>query len=248
MGRKQRWLATVLALGLMGSAAASAGAPAGATYRVARVIDGDTLDLSDGQRVRLLQIDTPELGSGECYSRASRTALLRLAPEGGAVTLEADPALDKVDRYGRVLRYVKHNGVNVNIRLVLDGAAAPYFYRGDRGRYATRILAAVTRAKNAKRGFWGACRGTVLNVNGQVETRVGKVPGNGIAVTPIAPLVPKTPPSGSKCDANYADDCVPLVDYDLDCADIRALGIAPVRVVGSDVHRLDGDGDGWGCV
>ena len=136
MGRKQRWLATVLALGLMGSAAASAGAPAGATYRVARVIDGDTLDLSDGQRVRLLQIDTPELGSGECYSRASRTALLRLAPEGGAVTLEADPALDKVDRYGRVLRYVKHNGVNVNIRLVLDGAAAPYFYRGDRGRYA----------------------------------------------------------------------------------------------------------------
>ena len=241
MGRKQRWLATVLALGLMGSAAASAGAPAGATYRVARVIDGDTLDLSDGQRVRLLQIDTPELGSGECYSRASRTALLRLAPEGGAVTLEADPALDKVDRYGRVLRYVKHNGVNVNIRLVLDGAAAPYFYRGD------RILAAVTRAKDAKRGFWGACRGTVLNVNGQVETRVGKVPGNGI-VTPIAPLVPKTPPSGSKCDANYADGCVPLVDYDLDCADIRALGIAPVRVVGSDVHRLDGDGDGWGCV
>ena len=197
MGRKQRWLATVLALGLMGSAAASAGAPAGATYRVARVIDGDTLDLSDGQRVRLLQIDTPELGSGECYSRASRTALLRLAPEGGAVTLEADPALDKVDRYGRVLRYVKHNGVNVNIRLVLDGAAAPYFYRGDRGRYATRILAAVTRAKNAKRGFWGACRGTVLNVNGQVETRVGKVPGNGIAVTPIAPLVPKTPRAGA---------------------------------------------------
>jgi hypothetical protein len=31
----------------------------------------------------------------------------------------------------------------------------------------------------------------------------------------------------------------------VDCADIRALGIAPVRVVGADPHRLDGDHDGW---
>lgn len=247
MGRKQRWLAIVLAIGLMGSAAASAGAPAGATYRVARVIDGDTLDLSDGQRVRLLQIDTPELGSGECYSRASRRALLRLAPEGGPVTLEVDPALDRVDRYGRILRYVKHDGVNVNVRLTLDGAAAPYFYNGERGKYARRLLAAVTRARESKRGLWGACRGTVLNVERLVETRASGAPGKRAAVTPIAPLLPKTPPSRSTCDPNYADGCVPRVDYDLDCADLRALGIAPVRVVGRDVHRLDGDGDGWGC-
>jgi Excalibur calcium-binding domain len=33
----------------------------------------------------------------------------------------------------------------------------------------------------------------------------------------------------------------------VDCADIRALGIAPVRVIGEDVHHLDGDGDGLGC-
>jgi endonuclease YncB( thermonuclease family) len=65
---------------------------------VASVYDGDTLTLTDGQRVRLLQIDTPELGSGECYSRAARTALLNLAPVGGRVVLEADPALDRIDR------------------------------------------------------------------------------------------------------------------------------------------------------
>ena len=40
--------------------------------------------------------------------------------------------------------------------------------------------------------------------------------------------------------------CTPC-SIDLDCADIRALGIAPVRVIGSDPHRLDGDHDGWGC-
>jgi endonuclease YncB( thermonuclease family) len=248
MRRGQWYVGAVLALCVMGSAAAAVGAPAGATYRVARVIDGDTLDLTNGQRVRLLQIDTPELGGGECYSRAARKALLRLAPEGGAVTLEADPALDRVDRYGRILRYVERDGVNVNIRLVLDGAAAPYFYRGERGKYAARLVAAVTRAKSAQRGLWGACRGTVLNVDRQVETRVGKAPRN--AVTPIRPLLPGKPGAGgagAKCDPNYAHGCVPRVDYDLDCADIRALGIAPVRVVGTDVHRLDGDGDGWGC-
>ena len=57
---------------------------------VASVYDGDTLTLTSGKRVRLLQIDTPELGSGECYSRAARTALLSLTPVGSRVVLEAD--------------------------------------------------------------------------------------------------------------------------------------------------------------
>jgi endonuclease YncB( thermonuclease family) len=92
---------------------------------VASVYDGDTLTLTNGQRVRLLQIDTPELGSGECYSRAARTALLNLAPVGSRVVLEPDPALDRVDRYGRILRYITRAGVNVNVELVRRGAAAP---------------------------------------------------------------------------------------------------------------------------
>ena len=40
--------------------------------------------------------------------------------------------------------------------------------------------------------------------------------------------------------------CLPVVG-DLDCADIRAMGVAPVRVLGSDPYRLDGDNDGLGC-
>lgn len=57
------------------------------------------------------------------------------------------------------------------------------------------------------------------------------------------------PPSGSGgtsgCHASYTP-CLPVV-VDLDCADVRALGKAPVRVTGSDPYRLDGDDDGWGC-
>src|SRR5215210_743881 len=130
---------------------------------VAAVYDGDTLTLRDGRRIRLVQIDTPELGSGECYSRAARTALLNLAPPGGRVVLEVDVALDRVDRYGRLLRYIRRSGSNVNLDLVRRGAATPYFYGGDRGRYASRLMTAARAARAARRGLWGACPGTRLD-------------------------------------------------------------------------------------
>jgi endonuclease YncB( thermonuclease family) len=137
---------------------------------VISIADGDTLTVTGGTRVRLVQIDTPELASGECYARAARRALERLAPVGSAISLEADPALDQVDRYGRVLRYVRRGTVNVNIALVRAGAAAPYFYDGDMGRYAGRLLAEARRARATKRGLWGACPGTVLDPYRGVDT------------------------------------------------------------------------------
>ena len=201
---------------------------------VASVYDGDTLRLRNGQRVRLLQVDTPELRSSECYSRAARTALLNLAPPGRPIVLESDPALDRVDRYGRLLRYVRRNGVNVNLELVRRGAAAPYFYRGERGRYAASLMRLAQRAKAAKRGLWKACPSTVLEPERAVET--------GRSGSPAS-----SPPPSPKCDPNYSGGCVPPPPPDLDCADIHAMGIASVRVVGSDPHRLDGDHDGLGC-
>ena len=69
--------AAAIAAAFMSFGAHAAGAaPRAESGIVASVYDGDTLTLTSGQRVRLLQIDTPELGSGECYSRAARTALL----------------------------------------------------------------------------------------------------------------------------------------------------------------------------
>jgi len=221
-------LAALVSLAVAGGPSASR--PAAAV--VAYVYDGDTVRLQDGRRVRLLQIDTPELASHECYSRGARAALISLVHAGSGVALETDPALDSVDRYGRLLRYVRREGVNVNLELVRRGAAAPYFYRGERGRYAGQLLAAARRAKATGRGLWGACPGTALEPDHAVDT--------GTSATTTAP-------SGERCDPSYVGVCIPPPPPDLDCADIRAMGVAPVRVVGSDPHRLDGDGDGWGC-
>ena len=151
----------------------AAGAAAAERATIARVIDGDTVDLSSGARVRLLQIDTPEPGTGECFSRAAGRELRRLLPVGSAVVLEADPALDRVDAYGRLLRYVRRGGVNVNVELVRRGAATVWLYHGERGRYASRLLVAGQAARRAKRGIWGACPRAVWNPLGPATTGPG---------------------------------------------------------------------------
>lgn len=137
---------------------------------VASVTDGDTIRLADNRRIRLIQIDTPELDEGECYAEPATKALVRLTPVGSQVGLQLDRKLDAKDRYDRILAYVLKGKVNVNLRLVELGAAAPYFYRGDRGRYADALLAAARKAKAAGRGLWGACPGTQLDPERRVDT------------------------------------------------------------------------------
>lgn len=128
---------------------------------VGAVTDGDTLRLTDGRRIRLVQIDAPEEQT-ECYGREATRALIALAPRGTEVDLARDPELDDADRNGRLLRYVAVDGENVNLRLVADGAAAPYFFRNERGRYAAELLDAATQARRERRGLWGACPGAQL--------------------------------------------------------------------------------------
>jgi endonuclease YncB( thermonuclease family) len=221
----------LLFLIVLAAATGVAGSAAVSPAVVATVTDGDTVRLASGVRVRLVQIDTPELGTGECYSRASRKALLRLVPERSSVGLEADPALDQLDRFGRLLRYLWRGGANVNLELVRQGAAAPYFYGGDTGRYAARLLSAAKAAKAARRGFWGACPGTALDPFRQVETRQKDTTPRG--------LVPRR-----GCDPSYPGVCIPPYPPDLDCKDVPHKRF---RVVGADPHGFDGNRDGVGC-
>jgi micrococcal nuclease len=121
------------------------------------VIDGDTVVLANGEHVRLVQIDTPELRGGECYGAQARTLLRRLIPPGTTVRVEADPRLDQVDRYGRLLRYLFRGPINLNLELVRQGAATVWFYDHDRGRYAGVLLRAGLAARGAHRGLWSVC-------------------------------------------------------------------------------------------
>ena len=55
-------------------------------------------------------------------------------------------------------------------------------------------------------------------------------------------------PPATACDASYSGACIPPPPPDLDCDDLRGMGIqGEVKVVGSDPHGLDPDGDGIAC-
>jgi endonuclease YncB( thermonuclease family) len=112
---------------------AAAGTPAAV---VASIYDGDTLTLTNGQRVRLLQIDTPELGSGR--------VLLAGGTDGArpaSANREQRQARSRSEaRQGRSVRATPPVRPSRNDererRAVRAGAAAPYFYGGEKGRYA----------------------------------------------------------------------------------------------------------------
>jgi len=221
--------------------AASGAAAATEPARLARVVDGDTIVLGSGERVRLVQIDTPEVGSGECYSRAAARDLRRLLPVGSAIALERDPRLDDRDRYGRLLRYVWHGGENVNLRLVRDGSATVWLYDREWGRYASELLAAGRAARTAKRGLWGACPYTPWDPYGPATTG----PGSGAAkVAATAGLVDSGAARGGSCDPSYPGVCIPPSPPDLDCKDVPYHDF---RVLPPDPHHFDGNHDGRGC-
>jgi micrococcal nuclease len=161
--------ASLVALVASVACAGAGGSAAEPPVAVGRIVDGDTFLVRGGGLVRLVQIDAPEAG-GECYSAASTRELTRLAPPGTRIKLRRDPRLDRVDMYGRLLRYVQVKGMNVNVELVRRGAATPYFFEGDRGKHADELLAAVSSARTEKRGMWRACR-VFWRPNAPIETR-----------------------------------------------------------------------------
>lgn len=203
--------------------------------QVLRFHDGDTVTIATGEKVRFLQIDTPEISPAECYGAEAHKALVGIIGKS-PITLESDSVSDDKDQFGRILRYVKVGKVNVNLKLVEIGAATPYFYKGEKGKYSAQLLKAAQNAKAKKIGLWKMCPNTKLDPLKPATT------GSGVT-NPVATTKATTNVS---CDPNYLG-CIPPYPPDLDCTDIKRMGLAPIRVIGVDVHKFDGDGDGIGC-
>ena len=225
------------------------------SVEIERVIDGDTVVTTTSVTVRLLQIDAPELKEGECYAEQAKAELLAiLNSESESATgvskqlrtfdgifLDADPVSDSKDKYGRDLAYVFRGDLNINLELVKRGAAAPYFYDGQKGRYAQELITAAEQAKEQKLGVWGACPSAILDSSSAFSSG-----STVVAVDAGQSNLTVLPNAGGNCDPNYRG-CIPMYPPDLDCANIRALGLAPVYRIAGDPHRLDRDGDGIGC-
>ena len=170
-------------LGLMIFSLVVGSFPASANSNVDYVYDGDTITLTNGDKVRLVQIDTPELSPAECYGKEARDLLKQLIGNS-KIRLTREPSADNRDDFGRLLRYVNVSSTNINLELVKRGAATPWFYKGQKGKFSKSLMKAAQIAKNKGIGLWGMCPSTVLDPTKAVDTGpVAKSPSNSNSST-----------------------------------------------------------------
>ena len=126
---------------------------------ITKVIDGDTVEIEGGARVRLIGIDTPETVDPrkpvQCFGvQASDYAKSLLT--GVAVKLEKD--VEDKDKYNRLLRYIYlADGTFVNLKLVAEGYASAYPYPPNIA-HAVEFREAQAKARELKLGLWGMCK------------------------------------------------------------------------------------------
>lgn len=126
---------------------------------VQRVVDGDTLLLSDHTRVRLIGVNAPESvkpdSPVEPFGPEASDFTRHFVAEG-KVRLEFDK--ERVDQYGRTLAYVWVEDKLLNEELVRAGLARcekQYHYSAQK---KNRFIRAEKEAKDARRGIWSLPR------------------------------------------------------------------------------------------
>ncbi|MBI2147488.1 thermonuclease family protein [Candidatus Woesearchaeota archaeon] len=186
-------------------------------YRAASIIDGDTFELTDGDKIRLLCIDAPE--RGELFYEESKMALARLVLNKDIILTNG--TTDR-DRYGRLLRYVYVQDRFVNTALVDDGYAAAYrpSSSADDDPTCVGFRESEQIARMKRFGMWGKLD---QPDNNQSESIV----------------VPPSPPYD--CTSNRYD-CDDFTSRDEAQDAYEACG-----GVENDIHYLDQDRDGQAC-
>jgi micrococcal nuclease len=143
----------------------SGGVEDGSGILVKEVIDGDTIVLSDGSRVRLIGINTPEHGM---YFFEEAREVLEAIVLGREVILEKD-ITDK-DKYGRLLRYVYTGNLFVNLEMVKRGFANAYTYPPD-VKYNEEFLEAERYAREKNLGLWLKSKVDIVKITINYDAR-----------------------------------------------------------------------------
>lgn len=119
-----------------------------------RVVDGDTIELDGGERVRLIGVDTPETVDPRRsvqYFGKEASAFTRRMAEGKAVRLEQDQ--ETRDRYGRTLAYVYlQDGTFLNAEIIRQGYG--HAYTRFPFRYEQQFVQLERQAREHARGLW----------------------------------------------------------------------------------------------
>ena len=126
-----------------------------APVTVTSVYDGDTFTLSDGSKVRLAAVNTPELRPAETYAVEARNAAEAFM-KGARVELDPDPPQDS---YGRLISQAYVDGRSLSEHLVELGLAHVFLIPPiPENHDIPALLQAQSNAKEANRGIWSTDR------------------------------------------------------------------------------------------
>ena len=134
--------------------------PAGVDVVVRKVIDGDTIDVSGGERVRLIGIDTPETNDPNrpagCFGKEATGFTASMLAPGTPVRLVGD--VEQRDRYGRLLAYVyrRDDGLFVNAELLRRGYAQLLTIPPNVA-HTDEFVSIARDARARSQGLWAAC-------------------------------------------------------------------------------------------
>jgi micrococcal nuclease len=118
-------------------------------FEVTKVLDGDTIELSNGQKVRFIGINAPEKGM---KWSAEATNLTKELTKNG-IYLQKD--VEEQDIYNRWLRYAFTNSSFINAELIRQGLATTFPVEPN-NKYAFLLSCLEKEAKENKRGLWSA--------------------------------------------------------------------------------------------
>lgn len=154
-GWRSRLLSVLFLVGFAGLGASYAVLARAETVLVTRVIDGDTLQLSTRERIRLIGVDTPETKDPrrpvQRFGKEA-AAFTRRMVEGKRVRLDYDSA--RRDRYGRTLAYVYlEDGAFLNAEIIRQGYG--FAYTRFPFKYLEEFRKLEREAREARRGLWG---------------------------------------------------------------------------------------------
>lgn len=123
---------------------------------VASVIDGDTIVLESGEKIRYLMVDTPEITNGhdDCFGDMARDYNRELAL-GQTVDLTYDE--ECTDQYGRLLAYVETGDGEINTLLVERGFACVLYIPPNGSARHDDFMDLEAEARESREGMWGAC-------------------------------------------------------------------------------------------
>lgn len=123
--------------------------------QIARVIDGDTVELknndgSDNKRMRVIGINSPEKNE-----RGFSEAKLQMETLAGSeAEVSKDPHSNGTDMYGRLIGYIFKGEKCLNVEMVRGGYATAYIYQGERLAMEPELVSAEKEARNAKKNLW----------------------------------------------------------------------------------------------